>query len=105
MLGQVPGVTEGLDDLQPLGVLPTLGGRRGLLHLGAQLIGQRHNIKRRELVADHFAAHAYLEGPIPEGLNHLLVVLFSQDDPRIQGCLAWIGDDVRLAVQHLLEVF
>ena len=61
VLGLVAGVAERLDDLEALRVPAALGRGRGLLHLGAELVGQRDDVELGEQVADDLAAHADLE--------------------------------------------
>ena len=103
-LGLVARLTEGVDDLEALRQLLALRLAGRFLHLRAQLLGERVDLDVLEQIADRLGAHAGREGFLAELLDRLHVALFGQQLAALQAGLLRVGDDIRLAVEDLLQV-
>ena len=103
-VGLVARLAEGVDHLEPLGDLLALGVGGGLLHLGAQLLGEPVHLDVAEQRQDRLAAHAGVEGLLAHLLAQLLVAVLGEELAAQQRGLLGVGDDVRLTVKDLLEV-
>src|SRR5690554_1494709 len=97
-------VAYGFHDLEALGDALALGVGGRLLHLGAQLLRLQVDIHLVEQLTDRLGAHIGFENVavVVEVLHILLFAEHLADDQRGQ---AGIGDDIRHAIKHLLEVF
>src|SRR5262249_43682313 len=94
----IPGLQEGLDDLQSLDDLLALLHRRLAQHLSAQVTGQRVEVEVTQQLADGLGAHAHLEA-VGAVLVHRLARLVYRDEGLLLD-----GRDLRLAGHVLLEV-
>ncbi len=103
-LRAVAAAAEGFDHLQALGVLLPLGFAGGRNHLGAELLGERVDVHALEHLEHGLAAHAGLEGFVAVLLEQLCVALLAQELAGLEGRRLGIDDDVRLAIEDLLEV-
>ena len=103
-LGLVARLAERVDDLEALGQLLALRLAGRFLHLGAQLLAELVHVDVLQEVADRLGAHAGREGVLAELLDRLDVALLGQELAALQAGLLRVGDDVRLAVEDLLQI-
>ena len=103
-LGPVAALAEGLDDLEALRELLALrlAGRRA--HLGAEQLGERVHVDLLEHLEDGLAAHAGRELVVAVLVDELEVALLAEEIALLQAGLLRVDDDVRLAVEDLLEI-
>ena len=104
-LGPVAALAERLDDLEALRELLALrlAGRRA--HLAAELLGERVHVDLLEHLEDGLAAHAGRELVVAVLLDELEVALLAQEIAALRAPVSLrVDDDVRLAVEDLLEI-
>ena len=104
VLGLVAGLPEGVEHLEALADLLALGLAGGVAHLVAQALALPLHVERGEQVADRGGADPDLEGLAAVALARLGERLVVQQLALLEVGLARVGDDVRLEVEHLLEV-
>ena len=103
-LGPVAALAEGLDDLEALGELLPLRLAGRLAHLVAEQLGERVHVDLLEHLEDGLAAHAGRELVVAVLLDELQVALLAEQIAPLETGLLRIDDDVRLAVEDLLEI-
>ena len=104
LLGAVARLPEGVDDLQPLGDFLALGLAPRLDHFDPQVAGQLLQVEVLHQFADGLGAHADPKAARPEFLQRLPIPQFAQQFLRLEQRLSRVDDDVRLEVQHALQV-
>ena len=103
-LGLVARLAEGVDDLEALGQLLPLRLAGRFLHLAAQLLGHLVHVDQLEQITDRLRAHARRERVLTKLLDRLEVALLGQELAHLKAGLLRVDDDVRLAVEDLLQV-
>ena len=103
-LGAVAALAERLGDLQALDDLLALGLAGGRAHLLAERLAERVDVDALEHLEDGFAAHAGLELVVAVLVDELHVALLAEELAAREPRLLRVDDDVRLAVEDLLEI-
>ena len=96
--GTIAGVTESLDDLQPLRELLALRFARGLLQIETQLLRHGVHIDVTKHLQHGLAAHSGFERVIAILVEHVVVAVFGEDLPALERRVLRIEDDVALTV-------
>ena len=102
-LGLDARLVEGLEHLEALGDLLDLGVGAGRLELVAQLLDLVRDVERLQELADALGAHRRRE-VVAVLLDLREVVVLGQELRAVERRQAGVGDDVRLEVQHALDV-
>ena len=103
-LGLVAALAERLDDLEALRDLLALRLGGDLAHLGAQGLGEPDDVELLEQLEDRLGAHAGVERVVAQLVEQLAVALLGEELGHRQARLLRVRDDVRLAVEDLLEI-
>ncbi len=93
---------ERFDDFETLDRLEALLAR-GFFELAAQLFLQLAQVQVAQQLADRFRAHAGLEASAVL-VARLAILLLGEHFALGERRVAWIGDDVRGEIDHLLEL-
>ena len=104
VLGLVARLAERVEHLEPLADLLALRLARGLAHLVAQRLALVLDVERREHLADRLGADPDREALAAVLLARLRELLVVEQLAAAQVRLDRVDDDVRLEVEHLLEV-
>ena len=101
----VAALAEGLDHLQPLGILQALLQRGFVLHLLAQFGGQRIDFNALQKFLDRFRAHHGLEAGGAILLVEFAILCFVLDDFALfHRRVAGIDDDIGLEVENRFQI-
>jgi hypothetical protein len=103
-LGSVPAVLEGVHDLQALGDLLALRFAGGLAHLAAQVDREVGDAELAQQLVDRLGAHPDLEVLFAVLIAGVGVLVLAEHLRDVERRRALVDDDVRNAVEHLLDV-